>query len=328
MNRERKLRFLFLVFLVAFYFISSYFFEKPQEEMQKIELSATSPVLQEEHQTLSDKTDNKVENKVDTKIADNNSNVGNLKIYFIDVGQADCILISNNGQYALIDAGNNGDGKKLVTYFKNLGVQNFQYVIGTHAHEDHIGGMDDIIYNFSISHFFMPDVITTTRTFENVLDALETKGVAFETPSINDTFVMGDIRFTVLWIGRDKSDLNDTSIVVKAIYKNTSYLFMGDATSKIEKNILDKDLSSDVLKVGHHGSQYSSSAQFLKKVNPKYAIIQVGRNNDYGHPKQVVLDKLNKMGVTTFRTDEKGTIIASSDGKNIGFETVQTDTNG
>ena len=174
----------------------------------------------------------------------------------------------------------------------------------------------------------MPDVITTTRTFENVLDALEAKSIAFETPSINDTFTMGDIKFTVLWVGRDKSDLNDTSIVLKAVYKNTSYLFMGDATSKVEKNMLDKDLKSDVLKVGHHGSQYSSTAQFLKKVDSKYAIIQVGKNNDYGHPKQITLDKLNKMDVKTFRTDQDGTIILTSDGTNIKFDTVQTDTNG
>ena len=309
-DKIKKLRFLFLIFLVAFYYIYNYYFEKPQEELKNVELRETSPVINEESKE-----------NLDDQLTE-------LKIYFVDVGQADCILVSNNGEYALIDAGNSADGKKLVTYFKSLGIQSFKYVIGTHAHEDHIGGMDDIIYNFSISHFFMPNVITTTKTFENVLDALEAQNIAFETPNINDTFVLGDVKFMVLWVGFSKTDLNDTSIVLKGVYKDNSFLLTGDATTNVEKKILDSDLKSDLLKVGHHGSQYSSSAHFLKKVDPKYAIIQVGKNNDYGHPKQVVLDKLNKMGVQVFRTDLNGTIIASLNGKTITFETVATDTDG
>lgn len=251
-----------------------------------------------------------------------------LKIYFIDVGQADCILINNNGEYALIDAGNNEDGEKLVTYLNTLGINSFKYVIGTHAHEDHIGGMDDIIKNFSIEHFFMPDVITTTRTFEDVLAALEEKQLLFETPEVDATFSLAESKFTVLYVGTDKTDLNDSSIVLKMQYKDASYLFMGDATSKVEKEILDKNITSDVLKVGHHGSQYSSTARFLKKVNPKYAIIQVGKDNSYGHPRSVTISKLEKLGTKIYRTDEDGTIILNSDGKGINFETIKTDTNG
>ena len=117
---------------------------------------------------------------------------------------------------------------------------------------------------------------------------------------------------------------------IKLTYKNTTYLFMGDATSKVEKILINegKDLSSDVLKVGHHGSQYSSTATFLKKVNPSYAVIQVGQDNEYDHPKQVTLDKLNKLNTLTYRTDEQGTIILTSDGENITFETIKTNTNG
>lgn len=252
----------------------------------------------------------------------------NLKIYFVDVGQADCILIDVNGEYALIDAGNNEDGSKLVTYFHSLGIQSFQYLIGTHAHEDHIGGMDDIIRNFSAEHFYMPDAITTTKTFEDVLDALEEKQLAFETPEVDSTFSLADAKFQVLYVGSDKNDLNDTSIVLKMTYQDTSYLFTGDATGKVEKGILEKNLKSDVLKVGHHGSQYSSTAQFLKKVEPKYAIIQVGEGNSYEHPRQVTLDKLEKIGTKIYRTDRNGTIILSSDGRKISFETLKTDTNG
>ena len=257
-------------------------------------------------------------------------NPNNLVIHFVDVGQGDCILIGQNNEYALIDAGNNEDGQLLVEYFKELGVKKFKYVIGTHAHEDHIGGIDNIINNFELDKFYMPDVITTTKTFEDVLDALLKKQKAFDTPKIGDKFKLNDLEFEVLYLGTDKSDLNDTSIVLKLTYKNTTYLFMGDATSKVEKILINegKDLSSDVLKVGHHGSQYSSTATFLKKVNPSYAVIQVGQDNEYDHPKQVTLDKLNKLNTLTYRTDEQGTIILTSDGENITFETIKTNTNG
>lgn len=254
----------------------------------------------------------------------------NLIIHFVDVGQGDCILISKNNEHVLIDAGNNEDGPLLVEYFKELGIKKFKYVIGTHAHEDHIGGIDNVINNFELGHYYMPDVITTTKTFEDVLDALLAKKKAFETPNIGDKFKLSDTEFEVLYLGDDKSDLNNTSIVLKLTYKNTTYLFMGDATSTVERILINegKDLKSDVLKVGHHGSQYSSSAAFLKQVSPRYAVIQVGQDNDYGHPKQVTIDKLEKLKTLTYRTDKHGTIILTSDGENISFETIKTNTNG
>ena len=254
----------------------------------------------------------------------------NLIIHFVDVGQGDCILISKNNEHVLIDAGNNEDGPLLVEYFKELGIKKFKYVIGTHAHEDHIGGIDNVINNFELGHYYMPDVITTTKTFEDVLDALLAKKKAFETPNIGDKFKLSDTEFEVLYLGDDKSDLNNTSIVLKLTYKNTTYLFMGDATSTVERILINegKDLKSDVLKVGHHGSQYSSSAAFLKQVSPRYAVIQVGQDNDYGHPKQVTMDKLEKLKTLTYRTDKHGTIILTSDGDNISFETIKTNTNG
>ena len=274
-----------------------------------------------------DTTKNEVEYRQNQEVK---INPNNLVIHFVDVRQGDCILIGQNNEYVLIDAGNNEDGQLLVEYFKELGVKKFKYVIGTHAHEDHIGGIDNIINNFELDKFYMPDVITTTKTFEDVLDALLKKQKAFDTPKIGDKFKLNDLEFEVLYLGTDKSDLNDTSIVLKLTYKNTTYLFMGDATSKVEKILINegKDLSSDVLKVGHHGSQYSSTATFLKKVNPSYAVIQVGQDNEYDHPKQVTLDKLNKLNTLTYRTDEQGTIILTSDGENITFETIKTNTNG
>ncbi len=274
-----------------------------------------------------------IEKYINEFTQDNISNVvvtspDNLEIYYLDVGQADSILIRHLDNNVLIDAGNNADGKLLVEYFNSLGINHFDYVIGTHAHEDHIGGMDDIIDNFRIDHFYMPGVITTTKTFEDVLDSLDAKKIKFETPQIDSIINLGDLKISILYVGDDKTDLNNTSIVLKLYYGDTSYLFTGDATSEVEKKIINKDLKSDVLKVGHHGSQYSSSARFIKEVSPKYSIICVGKNNDYGHPKDVVLNKLNRINSTIYRTDRDGTILLKSDGKGIVIDKINTNTNG
>lgn len=251
-----------------------------------------------------------------------------LDVYFIDVGQADSILIKNEEHSMLIDAGNNEDGVKLVNYLNELNVNNFDYVIATHAHEDHIGGMDDIINNFQVDKFFMPDVLTTTKTFEDVLDALEDNDMTYNTFEENQEFSFGDANVKILYVGNDKNDLNDTSIVMKITYYNNSFLFTGDISSKVEKKILNKDLKSDVLKVAHHGSDYSSTDEFLDLVDPKYAVISVGKNNIYKHPAESTLLKLNDRNIKIYRTDTSGTIIMNSDGNNITIKTIKTDTNG
>lgn len=253
---------------------------------------------------------------------------GDLYVEFIDVGQADCILIYNKDHYMLIDAGNNEDGRKLVNYFNSLGITKFDYVVGTHAHEDHIGGLDDVINNFEIDTFYMPEVVTTTKTFEDVIIALENKQLAFDTPKVDSTFKLGDAEFKVIYVGDEEGDLNDNSIVLKMTYGSNKFLFTGDATSKVEKLIVNKDIDVDVLKVGHHGSQYSSTTSFLKAVNPTYAVIQVGKNNIYDHPKKQTLNSLNKLNIKVYRNDLDGTIVAKSDGTIIKFETKETDTNG
>ncbi len=251
-----------------------------------------------------------------------------IDIHYIDVGQADCILITNKKQNILIDAGNNNDGQKLVKYFESLGINEFEYVFATHPHEDHIGGMDDIIRSFKIKKFYMPDVVTTSKTFEDMLDALEEKNIEVEIPKVDTKFSSLNAEFNILYVGNDENNLNDSSIVFKMTYQNKSFLFTGDASSNVESKILNKDISADVLKVGHHGSKYSSSVSFLKKVNPKYAIIQVGKNNIYNHPTEETLNKLKKNNIKVLRTDIDGTIILSTNGTNIEFRKVETDTNG
>ena len=265
-----------------------------------------------------------IEKEENKKTDSNNTDV--VKVEYIDVGQADAILIENDKKYMLIDAGNNEDGDLLVNYFKDKNITDFEYVVATHPHEDHIGGMDNIIKNFNIKNYYMPDCYTTTKTFEELLDALEEKNLSFETPDIDSEFLLGDALFKVLYTGTDKRDLNNTSIVLRMTYKDVSFMFTGDATNVTEKKILAKDLQSDVLKVGHHGSQYSTSDEFLDKVNPKYAIISVGTGNVYDHPKDITLNKIK--GIEVHRTDKEGTIRVISDGKNIDIETFKTNTNG
>ena len=251
-----------------------------------------------------------------------------LVVSYLDVGQADAILIQNMEETMLIDAGNNEDGALLVQYFQENNIQEFKYVIGTHPHEDHIGGLDDIIHNFNVGTIYMPDVITTTKTFTDVLDAIEQKNMSFTVPKIGDEFTLGEATIKVIYTGTDEKELNNTSIVLKLTFGNTSFLFTGDAEDKVEEEIVAQDIQADVLKVGHHGSEYSTSDTFLEKVNPKYAIISVGKNNSYGHPHSIVLDKLNQKEIEIHRTDEEGTIVVTSDGTSISITNIKTETNG
>ena len=263
-----------------------------------------------------------------TDIVENHDIENKLEVQFIDVGQADSILIRQDNKYMLIDAGNNDDGKLLVSYFKELGITSFEHVVATHAHEDHIGGMDDIINNFEVKNFYMPDVLTTTKTFEDMLNALEYKNKVYTVLKDDETFKLNDANLKTIFIGNNEEDLNDTSIVLKLSYQDISFLFTGDATKNVETKILDKELQSTVLKVGHHGSSYSNSKEFIDKVEPKYAVIEVGENNKYNHPHSSVLKQFDKRNIKTYRTDKDGTIIFTSDGKNLNIRSIKTDTNG
>lgn len=267
---------------------------------------------------------NVTNNSESVKLQDN----VNLEVYFLDVGQADSILIKLEDEYMLIDAGNNEDGVKLVNYFNELGIKEFKYVFGTHPHEDHIGGMDDIINNFKIDNYYMPDKITTTKTFEDVLDALINNNLQYTILEKGDEFNLSSANFKVIYAGDETNDINDSSIVLKLTYGNNSFLLTGDATSNVEKTLLNDNIKSDVLKVAHHGSNYSSTEEFLDVVRPKYAVISVGKNNSYNHPSNSTLKKLNDRNIKLYRTDLDGTIKFTSDGENITITTISTDVNG
>lgn len=251
-----------------------------------------------------------------------------LKVTYFDVGQADSILIQTDDENMLIDAGNNSDGEGIVKYLKNQEIKKLKYVVGTHAHEDHIGGMDDIINNFEIEHFYMPDVVTATKTFEDVLDALESKQLRFETPNIDDTFNLGAAIIKVLYVGNDEKNLNNTSIILKLKYKNAEFLFTGDLEKNKEKELLNKDIKADILKVSHHGSDSSSSKEFIDKVKPSMSIISVGKDNKYKHPNKSTIDALYKVSSKVLRTDELGTIVVTSDGYKVNYYNLRTDIDG
>ena len=252
----------------------------------------------------------------------------NLYVYFIDVGQADAILIQNNNENMLIDAGNNEDGEKIVKFLQEKEITQFKYIVGTHPHEDHIGGLDDIINSFEIENVLLPNAYTTTKTFEDVLDAIDNKKLEITVPEIDSSLKLGDANITVLYSGDNPSDLNDASIVLRLDFGENSFLFTGDATTKVEKEILNKNLKVDVYKVAHHGSNSSNSKSFLDKVNPTYGIISTEQDNNYGHPHDEVLKRLETRNIKLYRTDILGTILVSSDGKNIDIKNFKTNTNG
>lgn len=229
------------------------------------------------------------------------TDTNNLKVYYFDVGQADSILIVNNNKTMLIDAGNNDDGDLIVNNIKKLGISKLDYVIGTHPHEDHIGGLDDVIDAFDIGTIYMPKVQTSTKTFEDVLDSISNKNLTVTAPKIGDKFQVGNANCEVMSVGEDSSNLNSTSIVIRMEYNNKSYLFMGDAET-INESARDWP-ETDILKVGHHGSQTSSSQKFLNQIKPKIAVIQLGQGNKYGHPHDEVIKRLEKLNVTIYRTD-------------------------
>ena len=243
------------------------------------------------------------------------SSSGTLNVHFIDVGQGDSILIQDGTHFMLVDAGENDQGDTVVNYLKEQGVTSLDYVIGTHPHSDHIGGLDDVLETFPAKTVIMPPVEHTTATFEDVLDAVAGQGLKITKPVPGDTYDLGLSKFTVLGpVGDYADELNDWSVGIRLTDGNHSFVMCGDAETEAEEDMARSglNLSADVLKSGHHGSRTSSSPEFLEAVSPSWAVISCGKGNSYGHPHEETLKKYAEHRIQVLRTDEKGTIIASS----------------
>ena len=242
-----------------------------------------------------------------------------LKVHFLDVGQGDSIFIElPTNETILIDASIKDASNKIINYLREENVSKIDYVFATHPHSDHIGGMSAVIKTFDIGQIYMPKAVTTTKTYENLLLTIKDKNLKIKTAKAGNTIIdTDDLKLVVLAPNQDSYEsLNNYSIVLKLTYKEKSFLFMGDAETLSEKEITG-DIQADVLKVGHHGSRTSTSQAFLNKVNPSYAVISVGLNNDYKHPHQEVIDRLEKKNIKIYRTDQNGDIIFTTDGYNI-----------
>ena len=247
---------------------------------------------------------------------------GDLQISYLDVGQGDAsFLLLPDGKTILIDAGNPENGQEIIQYIQDTGTDTLDYVIATHPHADHIGGMAEVIQAFDVKNVYMPKKSHTSETFETLLDTIEEKGLAIETARSGKVLIdEGDLKAEFLApIGDSYADLNNASAVLMLTYRNNRFLFMGDAEGEVEEKILERgyDVSADVLKVGHHGSDTSSTRPFLEAVHPSVGIISVGEGNSYDHPDPLTLDTLEDLGVEVWRTDEKGTIVVTSDGDHI-----------
>jgi competence protein ComEC len=257
--------------------------------------------------------------------------IRDLRVHFIDVGQADCVFIElPTGENMLIDAGNNSDSNVINEFLNDHKVNAINYLFGSHPHEDHIGSLGNIINEYRIERLFMPNITHNTVTFENVLQAVEHNGVQIETPKAGEYIINDSENHLYLKVMAPAKDeyvnLNNYSIILKLAYMNTSFLFTGDAEDIIEYEMIDSgaDIGVDVLKIGHHGSDTSTSEAFLMSTSPSYAIISVGKNNIYGHPSSNIIEKLTNANITVYRTDEAGTITAISDGDNIMFQFENT----
>lgn len=250
----------------------------------------------------------------------------NFEVHFIDVGQADSALIECDGETMMIDGGNVADSNVVAAYLKKEDVTELNYVVCSHAHEDHVGGLSGALSVTKADNIYAPKTETNTKAYKNFKKKAEEQNVEIKHPNVGDEIQLGSS--TVEFLGpvdENGKDLNSTSIVLKITYGNTSFLFTGDAESDEEEEILNSgaDLKSTVLKVGHHGSRTSTSYPFLREVMPQYAVISVEKGNSYGHPNEETLSKLSDAGVEVYRTDESGDIVMTSDGNSINVVTAK-----
>ncbi|MEA4920008.1 MAG: ComEC/Rec2 family competence protein [Clostridiaceae bacterium] len=236
---------------------------------------------------------------------------------FIDVGQGDCALVVCDGKSMLIDGGNNGDGEKIAAYLKDRGIRRIDVLIATHPHSDHIGGLPYIVENFEVKSAYISPCVYTSKIYESFLDALYEQDIKTIAPKAGESYELGGAECRFVSSGSGYDDANNSSLVLRINYKDISVLFTGDIEAEAESRILESGemLDCTLLKVAHHGSDTSSTEEFIKAVSPEIAVISVGKGNSYGHPSQRVLERLETVELR--RTDLEGTIVYVSDGESL-----------
>jgi competence protein ComEC len=246
-----------------------------------------------------------------------------LAVYFMDVGQADSALVCCDGAHMLIDGGNVADSNLVYSFLEKHGADYLEYIVATHAHEDHVGGLSGALNYAKAGTALCPVMEFDSKAFGNFKKYLGQQGVEITVPQPGDTFKLGGADVEILGPINETTNTNNTSIVMRIVYGDTSILFTGDAEREEEADILEAgyDISSTILKVGHHGSETSTSYPFLREVMPQYAVISVGAKNSYGHPDEDTLSRLRDAGATVYRTDTQGTVTCTSDGKTVTFQT-------
>lgn len=252
---------------------------------------------------------------------------GQLEVHFIDVGNADCMLVRQGSSAMLIDAGEKGDADTILNYLHQQGVERLNLVIATHPHADHIGSMARVIQAFPIDTFllaYMPKSATpTSAVYLSMLQALDEKQVSVRQAQPGNTLELGEAQVEILAPLEQTSDPNNMSVVTRVTFGQRRFLFMGDAETPVEQALLERgtELKADVLKAGHHGSKTATSAAFLRQVAPTYAVLTCGEGNSYGHPHKETLQLLEKFKVHIYRSDIHGHIVFITDGKELSVTT-------
>lgn len=242
-----------------------------------------------------------------------------LYVHYIDVGQGDSELICCGGEYMLIDAGEPSASDTVVDYLNDHGIERLEYVVCSHGHADHCGGLDAVVENFEVGTVLTSPYPGDTSSYEIFSDAVEANGLAMTVPELGESYSLGEAKFEFVGPLEQYDNLNDDSLVMRLEYGDTSFLFTGDMTSKAERDLIEDgaNVKCDVLKVGHHGSSGSSSYRFLYEAQPTIAVISCEAGNSYGHPHEEALSRLNDCGAEIYRTDLEGSIIIFSNGMEV-----------